>query len=188
MGSNLKSNAGYSNNYVEYLVPKKNTTGTLLAKIGIVAGLIIVYAILFAIISKYAPPVLAVMATIFLVIGWYLWRFVSVEYEYVIASGEMTMEAIYGRRQRVMLADLKLSDVEFCGPAEEEYLKKLSDPSIKKVIKSCSSMKANELYFMIFKDKKGEKTAMYFDAMKKAVDIIYFYAKDVTVKSDKLTF
>ncbi|MBE6551687.1 MAG: hypothetical protein E7665_06090 [Ruminococcaceae bacterium] len=186
--SGLKSNAGYSNNYMEYLVPKKNTAGTTMAKIGIIAALAIVFFITSAIIAKYVPYIIAVYLTLYIVLGWYLLRFFSVEYEYVIAAGEMEMEVIYGRRQRKKLANFKLKDVEFCAPYEEAYKNRISNPEIKKVVNACSSMSAKNLYFIIYKNEKGEKELMYFDALKKTVSILKFYTGSSTVDSDKLEF
>lgn len=186
--SGLKSNAGYSNNYMEYLVPKKNTPATTMAKIGIIAALAVVFFITSAIIAKYVPYIIAVYLTLYVVLGWYLLRFFSVEYEYVIAAGEMEMDAIYGRRQRKKLASFKLKDVEFCAPYEEAYMNRTNNPEITKVINACSSMNAKEVYFIIFKNEKGEKELMYFDALKKTVSILKFYTGSATIESDKLEF
>jgi len=188
MSSGLKNNAGYSNNYVEYLVPKKNTPAILAAKIGIVAGLILVFIVASGLISRYIPYAIPLLLGLAVIAGWYLWRFVSIEYEYVIASGEMEMEAIYGRRQRKKIASFKLKDVEFCAPYEDEYKGRAANPEIKNVITACSSMNAKELYFIIYKNEKGEKELMYFDALKKTVDILRFYTGSATVKSDKLEY
>ncbi|MEA4832024.1 MAG: hypothetical protein VB118_05335 [Oscillospiraceae bacterium] len=188
MTNNLKSNEGYTANYVEYLVPRKNTGKVLAQKILIILALVVVFIVSSAFLLEKMPAIGAVYALLFIILGWYLWRFVSVEYEYVIAAGEMEMEAIYGRRQRKKLCGFKLADVEFCAPVEEQYKNRIESPDIKKKIIAADSMSSPSLYFIIYKDANGQKQLLYFNAIKKAVDILKFYRRDIIVASDKLIY
>ena len=45
-------------------------------------------------------------------LAWYLWRFADVEYEYLIAQGEISFSAVYGKKQRRDLYGFPLKEAE----------------------------------------------------------------------------
>ena len=131
-----------------------------------------------------------IIVILFFLIGagvWYLWRFVSIEYEYVIAQGEFEMEAIYGKRQRKKVMVAKIREMEIIAPAEKRYLDQAKRNEPAKTINASISIDDPSTYFCIYNDKStGKKTMLYFSATKKAVAILKYYNPGATIVSDKL--
>ncbi len=90
-------------NYVEHIVPLKETKLLLPKKLGILslAFLLSAIGIILAVtvLKTFAAALVPVFLILVMFLVWYLWRFVSVEFEYTILQGEMNFDVVYGRRQ-----------------------------------------------------------------------------------------
>ena len=180
--------SSYKSNYYEYLVSKKNDGSTVTKKIIIILFAAIVALIGSIYICRYVPPIAPFFWILIGFIVWYLWRFVSIEYEYTLADGELDMDAIYGKRQRKKIMSARIRDMELIAPAEPRYLEqsKRNEPS--KTICCASALSGPNVYFLIYRDKKtNQKIMMYFEATKKAISILRYYNPSVTIVSDTLT-
>lgn len=51
---------------------------------------------------------------------WFMWRYAQVEYEYLIAEGEMTFSAVYGKKSRRDLFSFPVKEAEKILPYGEE--------------------------------------------------------------------
>ena len=177
-------NAGdYANHYTEYAVTQKPEGKYRLRRLLLIALYIlypIAYMVLFASLNL---PMLIIFTPVTLwMLIFFTWRYVSVEHEYMIASGTITFVDIYGGRSRRVLFSCEIRDMMQIAPLTQEYEKFLSDAD---VIDLRGSVKAEDGYFFTIKDQNGQKAAVLFEATEKAVKIMKYY-NPVTVVSPSL--
>ncbi len=190
-----ESRASSSTKYCEYAVHKDKTFGTYLLKIALfllpiicVIGLII---LLNQILGSGASAIIGVAGgLIFGSIGiyfiWYLRRFSEIEYEYILCDGQMEMVKIYGGVKRKILFREKILDMDIIAPANgewaQQYHEYLDESKYDKVFRCCTSMQTTDLYFASFTHEKLGKTLVYFNGIKKSVDIFRYHSTKTVVK------
>jgi len=110
-------------------------------------------------------------------------KYVDLEYEYVIKSGCFTMNKIMGHRQRVELCSKQIIDMDAIAPYNGEWRAAADDPSIKKEnrFESVCFLNHPDNYYCLFKNKAGEKCVCIFQASSKAVKIMAFHNRATVV-------
>lgn len=183
-----KESAQYSSNFVEYIVPMKNNASLLLKKAAIIL-LAVVLSVGGAIFILTTPlvPIMVVYLVLVGVLTWYLWQFVSIEFEYSIVMGELEMDVIYGQRRRRHIAAAKIKDMTLIAPYGEEYDREINADDVKKRIFAASSLESPDTYFCVYNDEKNGKTVLIFEATKKTLNVMKFYNSKATVVSDRVT-
>ena len=182
-----KESAQYGSNFVEYLVPMKNNSSLLMKKLGIVALLIALSLVGAMFILSFVPMLMVVYLGLVGILGWYLWQFVSIEFEYSIAMGEIDMDIIYGQRRRKRIANAKIRDMLLIAPYGSEYDRDINSPDIAKRIFAASDINSPDTYFCIYNDEKNGKTLLIFEATKKTLGVMKYYNPSATVMSDRVT-
>ncbi len=183
-----RESSQYSNNYVEYLVPMKNNSSLLLKKAGILL-LAVVLSAIGAVLILNSPflPIMVIYLVLVGILTWYLWQFVSIEFEYSIVMGEMDMDIIYGQRRRKRIANAKIRDMTLIAPYSAEYEHQINSPEIQKRIFAACDINSPDTYFCIYNDEKGTKNLLIFEATQKTLAIMKFYNSKATVVSDRVT-
>lgn len=178
-----------TNNYIEYIVPMKNNSSLLLKKALIIAlALILSVAGGAFILSSPFLPIMVVYLVIVGIITWYLWQFVSIEFEYTIAMGEFDMDIIYGqRRRRNIVKGVKINSMTLIAPYSQTYSAQINSDDIKKRIFAASDINSPDTYFCIFNQEKVGKTLLIFEATRKTLSIMKFYNSSACVVSDRVT-
>ena len=159
--------SGYSASIVEHLVPLKEKSLLLPKKIAIVglgAVLLGIAAALGMTLMRQVPAVLPVAAILIGYLIWFLWRFVSIEFEYSILQGEISVDVIYGRRQRKSLYSAPISKFEKIGYAAKGDCRDTADRT---VFAASEKTNPNTLWALIREDG-GSKTILYFELTEKA--------------------
>ena len=119
------------------------------------------------------------------------WRYVAVEYEYSITSGELTFSKIFGNRSRRTVLRLYLRDAVLIAPLENEK-EAARATQYAPEIEFCavSSMRAPDIYFALFEYEFKEhgkiqkrRAIFYFEATSRALTICRFYNPSATVMS-----
>lgn len=190
-----ESRATSSTKYCEYAVHKDKTFLTYLGKFGAVIAPIIVFGglfiLLWEILGTGASAIMgAVGGVLFASVGgymiFYLMRFTNVDYEYVLCDGKMEMIKIYGGSKRKILYRQKINEMDIIAPANgewaEQYKDYLDETKYDKVFRCCTSMKTTDLYFASFNHEKLGKTLVYFNGIKKSVDIFRYHTTKTVVK------
>ena len=191
-----ESRANSSTKYCEYAVHKDKTFKTYLAKIGAVLIPIIVIIAVIVLITNLLPKgggaaiVGAVGGIVFGSIGIYfiftLMRLTNIDFEYVLCDGQMEMLKVYGGSKRKILFRQKIYDMDIIAPANgewaEQYKEYLDESKYDTVLKCCTSMKTKDLYFASFNTAKTGKTLVYFNGIKKSVDIFRYHTTKAVVK------
>lgn len=173
----------YANNYTEYTVTQKaegkNLTNRLLL-IALYAVYTVVFCIVFLGILHIYPMGALIPVTLWIII-FFTWRYVAVEHEYMLASGVMTFVDIRGGRQRKALFACPVKEMREIAP-----LRATTQLNVKTTIDMRGSVKSTDSYYFIINDRDGEAAAVFFEATKKAVQIMKYY-NSATVTSDSLS-
>ena len=175
-------------NHVEYTVERKAEGKYLKAKIlwiCIYALLIVAYVGVMALLKDFAVmlaictlPFVPVVVIVLRGSTWY--RFVKCTYKYEIANAKITFTEIHGRFKKEQLTEF-VSAFSKIAPATEEYLSETEGADTVIDFRSCA--KAEDVYFMIL-NKDGKKTVVYFEAVRKALDVMKYYNSKNIVMSE----
>ena len=167
-------------NYVEHLCPLQESKMLFSKKLGITSLALLLlcgvfYATTFSFLQFFGGMIpFALLGIGFLV--WYLWRFVSVEFEYTILGGEISFEVIYGRRQRKPFYTAKLQSVEKIAPVNGKEIKANSFPGVTRELFCASTYSNPNTYYAIIQEEGGGKTLLFFEVSQKAEKALRFYA------------
>ncbi len=170
---------GYANNYTEFTVAQK-PEGAWRTKRLLMILLYTAYAVAYMLIFITKIPMLVALLPVTLwILIFFTWRFVSVEHEYMIASGVMTFVDILGGRSRRVLFAVTVKDMMKIAPVTEG--KSPWYTGAKTVIDLRGSVKCTNSYGFTVKDDAGETVAVLFAATDKAVKIMKYYNADTVV-------
>lgn len=162
-------------NYVEYMVPLTEGKYVWPKRLG-VGGLIVFLVLALIVLVSTVANFLAGLVPVFLIgiafLGWYLWRFVAVEYEYTILQGEISFDVIYGRRQRKHFYTAKISDMEIISPLKNGIPQ---IPGITREVFAASSYSNPNTRYAVVKEENGGKTLLFFETFEKAEKAMRFY-------------
>ena len=172
----------------EFVVAQKSEGKWRLARIGLVLLYVcfVLGAMLTGISLNVLPP-LALVPVFTWMLVFFTWRYVSVEYEYSITSGELTFCKIYGNRTRHRVLKLELRSAVAIAPLDNgEYSAKASAWRPEREYSAISWTSAPDIYYILFEDKgkgkKGNQRAIfYFEATARALQICRFYNPSATV-------
>lgn len=168
-------------NYVEHICPLQEKKMLLGKKLGIVAlGAFLLVAVIYASTFSFLQFFGGLIPFALLGIGflvWYLWRFVSVEYEYTILGGEISFEVIYGRRQRKPCYTAKLQNIEKLSPLNGENVSSATVSGVTKELFFASTRENPNTWYAVIREEGGGKTLLFFEVSQKAEKALRFYAK-----------
>ena len=177
-------------NSYEFVVEQAREGKWRLARLGMIT-LYILYAVAIAVIIGVAlpgmVPLFALVPVTLWIIVYFTWRFVSVEYEYSIMSGELTFSKIYGNKSRRKQMSMRLRDASLIAPLDGDvYSAKATAYQPEREFSAISSLKAPDIYFMLFelenpKTGKKERAIFYFEATAGALKCCRFYNQSATV-------
>ena len=170
-----KSAESFSPGYCEYLVPGYVSRKIIFLRIGSIVTGIVLLAVLFQLLS-FIPQVFAVWFVLIAAFVTAVFRLSKCEFEYTVAMGEMTVEAIYGRRWRKKLITFRVADADRVFPVDGFRDTKIQSLRPDRVI-FAAPQKSEFLYCLYTKEDTGKnsKTAIVFASCKKLNDSIKFY-------------
>lgn len=164
-----------TSNFLEYSVVEKPNKKTKTRKAVIIASAVAVFVVLFGVLSAFASAMVVVMpmATVLIVFAAFIfWKYTKIEYDYVISGGDMQMHIVYGGRNRKELFTFKISSAELIADLAGNPT---DNSRYQKVYTCVSSMEAENILYVVFKNGDGEKCIAYFEAPKKAFSLLKFY-------------
>lgn len=167
---------GGSLNFVEHSVLSKPTKRTRLLKAIIISAATAVFLIISFFIITFASATIITLPMIVVLIvyaAFVFWKYTHIEYDYIIAGGDLSMSVVYGGRKRKELFSVHLSAAE----AITDYGgKPLVEPEKADVIYNClSSNDSASIICIRFSGKNGENCVAYIEAEKKAKSALRFY-------------
>ncbi|MBQ7897696.1 MAG: hypothetical protein IJ323_05100 [Clostridia bacterium] len=173
-----RASSEYAFNYTEHLVKRGADKNIIIGRALIVLLTLILFgAVVFLTFGPIKLPHIVVVAVVLILyIAKLLWGFTSIEYEYLIVSGEMSMDKIYGGRKRVKMTEFNIHDALSIAPLSETRL----DGA--RVIFGATSMKDDDLYCAVYNNADGEKEALIFNVHEKALQMLKYYNKSTVIK------
>lgn len=169
-----KASSDYAFNYTEHLVQRKPDKNIILARVGIIALTVVLLAAVLVLTLKFIPHIAVVAVVLIAYITVLLWGLTKIEYEYLIVSGSMSMDKIIASKKRRQLTEFKVADAEQIAPLKEV---RLDDAS---VIYAVSSVNDEDAYCAVYRNERGQKEALVFNATEKALTMLSYYNKTCT--------
>lgn len=112
----------------------------------------------------------------------FTWRYVSVAYRYEIVSGDWIFTRVMSDRFYKKMFTLKVKDAERIAPYSDRIERSRIDAyGAEKELWAASSKESPDLYFALFIDTDGKRTVLYFEATKRALQLLNFYNKNTVL-------
>lgn len=103
-------------------------------------------------------------------------KFIVIDYEYIIAIGDFTVNIINGKNseKRHEWFSFKVSTAEMIAPYRDEYKKQADECGATVTYMAASSIinPSPDLYFAVFEDVSGQKAIMYFEPSEKVLKVL----------------
>lgn len=153
----------YYNSYIEIIIKKTKTAVDYLKIVGI---LLMTFLLLwFFVASSFVIggifSFLLEALTVFL--AYLLLLVQNVEYEYNFTMGDLDIAAIYSKRKRRRLVDIKCNHMEDFSEYNESAKQKIKTKVNGKVIHAISNQKGAKLYSIIYHGVDEKKNALIFE-------------------------
>lgn len=173
-----RASSEYSFNYTEHLVKRKAEGTLILGRILIIFfAIALLCAVVFLTFGPIKLPHIVVVAVLLIAyVTKLLWGFTSIEYEYLIVSGSMSMDKIYAGRKRRQITEFSIHDALSIAPLRDTRLDGV------KVIFAGTSIKDEDLYCAVYNNENGEKEALIFNVHEKALQMLKYYNKATVIK------
>jgi hypothetical protein len=91
----------------EQIVKKPNSGVRILAKVGIIAGFLLLAAAALVLLAGFFP-MNTLLVALFVYLGWYLSSSLNVEYEYILTNNDLDIDKIIAKRKRKRLITVKM--------------------------------------------------------------------------------
>lgn len=161
----------------EYVISTKKKPTYRLARALAVAGYVLYVLVLFAIgfATSILAPMLAVVPLTTWILVWLTWKYVSVEYEYSLTGGTMTLSKIYGGRTRKRVAEITVKEASVIAPFEGDYIKEAERYAPERTVDFTADLQRPNVYFMLYETTEKRRGILYFEATARAVRILKYY-------------
>lgn len=162
--------------YCEFLTPVKTSGKAKAARLLIVFGCLALALVMLVLTLDTIPTVSFMLFAILVFVSWFVWQFTKIEYEYVIATGELELSKIYGERVRKKVLEIKMSDVSSIAPlsSADEMIKNAEN-----ILYACNKNDENALCIAYTKD--GKKSVLVIAAPDKTISCLKYYRRNAFV-------
>lgn len=167
----------FENSY-EYIIKKKAEGELLLKRIAAIVGYAVFFVVLTAFVLALLPslfiPALILICCLTALLIFITWRFLCIEYEILIANGDIVITKLYGKGSRKTVFTSSVSSFSEIGEYDDKAYEEISKLSLQKNHICISSLSAPDVYYALFEDEDG-KGIIYFDAPARAVELLQKY-------------
>lgn len=159
----------------EWIVKKKKTAQDgMSVAITVMVAFMFFYGILLQFMAGKLVYLIPVEIAVVVYGAYRIISSMNVEFEYFVTNGDLDIDKVISKKRRKKLIRIKLRDVEYFAPFEDEHIKAAEDPSIKKIIDASSSLDAPRLYFAIYYNN-SEKTCLLFEPTDEMIENFSHY-------------
>lgn len=146
----------------------------------LIEALMTALTIVSAFIAMFNP-----LGTIFLLASgtgtYFVFRNAKVEYEYLVVSGTLSVDKIFGQSARKNAWEASIQEILIIAPADSFYIKEHDNNTIK-VINFTSGFKNREVYAVV-SHSGGQKTKVLFEPNEKILNCLRQVAPSKVIKS-----
>ena len=168
-----------SENSFEYIIKQKSEGNSLAKKALAIIGYL-AFAVILCTLSIMLPPpyvrfplvLISVALTALLI--FITWRFLCVEFEVIIESGDIIITQIYGKSIRKQLLNLPINAFFEIGEYDDKAYEEVSKLSLQKTYICISSLSAPVVYYAVFEEDK-DRCILYFDAPERSIALLKKY-------------
>ena len=144
--------------FFEYLVKRKKKSKDLLFAAGIIlAGLIVLYLLLFLMMTPFSMLMFPLQVLV-VYLGYRLISSRNVEFEYCVTNGDLDVDKITNRQKRKRLASIESKNIISMAPMGSDKLQPLTN---KEIIDATSGDATKKVYCVIFGE--GNSKALLFE-------------------------
>ncbi|MCG8499744.1 MAG: DUF6106 family protein [Firmicutes bacterium] len=155
--------------FIEHIVKRQKTAKDALVTVGLIIAVLIVAV--FALQFPFGPIIVvaAGYGAYWLITGR------NIEFEYIVTNGELDVDKIIAQRKRKRILSVHSKEFEIMAPVhDEKYKRDFTNVNIQKTIEAMSSMRAENLYFAVFK-LNGVRTKLIFEPTEKMLNAFKKY-------------
>lgn len=169
----------------EYVVSLKNRPKYKIRRALLLAAYILYAAamLVVGVASGWLAPLLALVPLSAWIIVWLTWRYGTVEYEYSLTGGVMTLSKIYGGRTRRRLGEITIKSMSAIMPFEGEYIKQAERYAPERTIDLTADLQRPNVYCALYETSEKRRGILYFEATDRALRILKYYNSATVVKS-----
>lgn len=162
----------------EYVVKPQKDAKNFTKRISLIVSYVIfiIAWLCFGLLTKIFVPLLALIPLSTWLLVFATWRYVNVEYEYVIESGVITFSNIYGGRSRKSILVFDIRDAEMFLPVTEKNTRRVLDEfSPAKEYSFISSPDDSDSLVALCTDENGAKLAVFFSPDERLLRLCKLY-------------
>ena len=121
-------------------------------------------------------PLLALVPLVLWIIVFFTWRYVNLEYEYLVQSGVMTFTKVYNNRSRRTVLSFDMRSAEYIALAtDEETARRVSAFDPRREYSFAIPKNAPGVYTALYLNEDGEKCTVSFVADEKIKKYLKMY-------------
>lgn len=155
-----------SDYYTEQLVKKKTDGKDIAIKV------ILVFCTVFSFFFVLMMPFLLILPVLMIVLDYFMFRRLDLEYEYLYVNGDLDIDKIMGKQKRKRVFSMNVNDLELLAPLGAGELNQYRSS---KVLDYSSHMPNTRCYAMII-TKDGQQTKVIFEPEQVILDGIRMLA------------
>ncbi len=122
-----------------------------------------------------AVPLGALTLVTLLILIFFTWRFVKLEYELTIHMGQLGFAAIYGGLNRKELFSCPIRDLKVIAPYDEKGRAAAEAYGAEKTDVYVADIDSPENYYAIYEPENGPKTLLIFETEEKSRKMLKYY-------------
>ncbi|MEE1043164.1 MAG: DUF6106 family protein [Clostridia bacterium] len=154
----------------EWIVKKKKNIQDIMSIIIIFfTALLFLYLVLVQLGAGKVVFLIPVEIALIAYVAYYLWSSLNVEFEYSVTNGDLDIDKIVAKKRRKKLVRIKLKDIEYFAPLDDNHINVAEDPSVDKVIDASSDIDSPKVYFAIYFNN-SEKVCLLFEPTDKMIE------------------
>ena len=163
-------------NHIEHVTQTKHLAKWKWRKVFMILFYVVFVLALFFLLVRLNPYLIALLAMATVILVFFTWRYVSVEYEYVLDSGALTFTYIYGNRSKKVAFTVPLKEIVCIAPvSDDEAWKQAQSYAPARTYDGIGDLNHPQCYFLLFENKKKERSIFYFEATPKVLNLMRFY-------------
>jgi len=156
--------------FAEYIVKKKKAAQDIMSYIIIVMA---VFMLLYLVLIQFGAGKLVffipVEIALIIYAAYVLWSSLNVEFEYIVTNGDLDIDKIVAKKRRKKLLRIKMRDVEYFAPLNDQHIHVAEDKSVDTVIDVSSTIDSPDVYFAIYFNN-SEKVCLLFEPTDKMIE------------------
>ena len=137
--------------------------------------------LIVGIITRIGIPLVALVPVTTWILIFFTWRYVSVEYEYSMAGGMMTLSYVYGGKSRKKVAEIRIKDMTRIAPFDGDYIKEAEKYAPERTIDFTSDLQKDNVYFALYETADARRGILYFEVTEQALRVLRYYNSMATV-------